>query len=145
MSFDNKQIIYDYCMSLLLTPYKFGGANPLDGLDCSQTVIEIASAIGLAPPIDMTAQELYAYYLHHGAPSDPKFGALVFFGKSLQSISHIGFCLSDKLMIEAGSGDRTTTYLEVAVRQGAFVRIRPIRKRSDFLVSILPRWPDFME
>lgn len=145
MKLTKQQIVYDYALKLLLTPYTYGGANPLQGLDCSQLVIEIASAIGFPPPIDMNAQSLYEYYLFHGEISDPVFGALSFYGKSLKEITHIGFCLSDSLMIEAGGGDRTTISPAVAERQGAFVKIRPIRRRSDLLICVLPRWPKWNE
>lgn len=143
MAVSKQQIVYDYARSLLLTPYYWGGHNPLLGLDCSHLVIEIASSIGLAPPIDMTAQDLYNYYLFHGSPSDAQFGALSFYGKSLKEISHIGFCLSNSLMIEAGSGDHTTLSLEVAKQQGAFVKIRPIKHRIDFLSCVMPNWPNW--
>lgn len=140
-----QQITYAYAMSLLGLPYSWGGNNPLRGFDCSGFIYELACMIGFSPPLRMNAQELYNYYLFHGAPSDPKFGALCFYGKSLNEISHIGFCLSSSLMIEAASGDHTTIDLATAVRQGACVKIRPIKYRTDFLSVVMPNWPNWNE
>jgi cell wall-associated NlpC family hydrolase len=63
-----------------------------------------------------------------------RFGTLLFFGETATTptgISHIAFALDGKLMLEAGGGGSTTTSLEAAIKQGAFVRIRPISRRRD--------------
>lgn len=137
-------IIYDYLMKFVGLPYIFGGNNPLTGFDCSGLVIEIASAIGLPPPRDMAAQELYSFYSGFFVDAEPRFGSLAFYGKSTNFISHIAFCISDTLMIEAGSGNHTTTTREIAAVQNAFVRIRPIKKRSDLVSIIYPAYPDLI-
>lgn len=102
--------------------------------------------IGLAPPVPGTAQQLYDYFFGAvGDTCDPKFGALLFFGKSSKEITHVAFALSSTHMIEAAGGDHTTLTKELAAIKGAFVKIRPIRHRSDFLSAVLPNWPNWNE
>lgn len=72
----------------------------------------------------------------------PKFGDLSFYGKNLSSIIHVGFCLDATTMIEAGGGGSDTLTPETAALQNAFVRLRPIRFRKDFLGAITPRYSE---
>lgn len=138
----NEEILYDYAMSFLLVPYKYGGQNCLTGLDCSQLIIEIAAAAGLPPHRDMTAQELYRYYSDFGSETKvPSFGTLSFYGKSITTISHIGFCLNEKFMINAAGGGPLTRTLEDAQQQSAFVKIRSILYRGDLVSLLKVRWP----
>lgn len=139
-----KEIVYDYIQSMLGLPYRFGGSNPMAGFDCSGLVIELSAAIGKPPPHDMTAQQLYDFYLPDSRISVITFGSLAFYGKSRYEITHVAFCLSDELIVEAGSGTHETKSVDVAMRQNAFIRIRPISKRKDIVSCFLPNWsPDW--
>lgn len=66
---------------------------------------------------------------------EPRAGAVVFFGKDSASVVHVGFCLDDYTMIEAGGGDSTTNP-ETASPRNAFVRLRPAKYRRDYLYAV---------
>ena len=111
----------------------------MSGFDCSGLVLEILEAAGCGPGRDMTADGLYHYYVDQ--PGVTKvlggkgiFGALAFYGE--ERYSHVAFCLDDKYCIEAGGGNSKTTDLSSAIRQNAFVRLRPIRKRKDLNIIL---------
>jgi hypothetical protein len=68
------------------------------------------------------------------------FGALVFFGKEISKITHVGFALDHNVMIEAGGGDSKTVNPTVAAEQNAFVKIRPILSRTDLVAMVRPKY-----
>ena len=110
------------------------------GFDCSGLVIELLKSVQVLPrTYDNTAQglleDLEPRSISHHSPS---FGALCFFGRSLKRIPHVGFAVDDYRMIEAGGGSSSTKTLDVAIRQNAFVRIRPIGHRKDFQKILIP-------
>jgi cell wall-associated NlpC family hydrolase len=126
-------ILRDYINALLCTPYRWGGSNPLVGLDCSGLVVELLTAAGeLKHGQDFSAASLFDKYKEN-QPTVAAFGTLSFYGKDLKNITHVGFCLDEDTMVEAGGGGSKTLTKEDAEKQGAWVRIRPIKYRSDFL------------
>lgn len=108
------------------------------GFDCSGLVQELLAAAGEDPPGDQTAQALYDYFCNNGKINTWGAGSLAFYGTDLKHISHVAFCLDERVCIEAGGGDSTTTSISQAIKMAAFVRIRPIKRRKDFLVVIKP-------
>jgi hypothetical protein len=62
-------------------------------------------------------------------------GCLLFFGRSVDKISHVAIAKDSQFMYEAGGGDSRTKALWDSIRQRAYMRIRPIDRRSD-LVAI---------
>lgn len=140
---DIKSIIIDYISCFLKTPYVIGGAGPW-GLDCSGLIVEAFKSVGmLGNQFDTTAQGLFDIFsdMHRGQIiEEPEAGALVFFGKSRKLITHIGFCRSERFMIEAGGGDNTTVDNEAAKKKNAFVRMRPVAMRKDLVAIIMPRY-----
>jgi len=139
---NSDRIIYDYAMSFVGLPYIWGGDDPIYGFDCSGLVIEIMRAWGLFPAkIDMSAKDLMAYFTreNRGAfASQPDFGALAFFGKDVTNITHVGFCLDSFCMLEAGGGGSKTRSKEDASLQNAYVRVRPLKFRSDLQCVVMP-------
>lgn len=136
---NSADVLYDYAMSHLGIPYKWGGRNRLDGLDCSQFCIELLISAGiLKHGYDTTAQGLYNYFMRNGQENICEFGSLAFFGTNPGSIIHIGFCLTPDLMIEAGGGNHTVTNPKAAIDRAAFIKIRPIKYRSDLYDTIKP-------
>lgn len=138
----SKQILHDYAMSFLGKPYLWGGDDPIKGLDCSGFVIELLTAIGFLPyGYDGSAKMIHDEIKKispNGLIAPWDFGSCAFFGKSEAEICHIGFCLSNKLMIEAGGGDSTVVNAEIAAQKNAFIKVRPIKYRRDFLQVLTP-------
>ncbi len=130
-----------YAWSFVGTPYKIGGDDPMAGIDCSGLIMELLIAAGVFPHgTDMTAQRLFDHFksfetLDNGSP-----GALVFFGSSPAKVTHVGFCISEKNMIEAGGGRADTDTLEKAIALNAFVKMRPIKYRKDFIGIFMPKY-----
>ena len=128
-----KSILDRLISTLLHLPYIFGGNNPSDGLDCSGLIVELLLSVGTLPPgFDSTAQGLFAKF---GAfePGQVEFGDLVFFGGSDKTITHVGFCLGDGFMLEAGGGSRKCVSRQDGINANARVRIRPIVSRKDVI------------
>lgn len=136
---DNQVILYDYALRFVGVPYRWGGDDPMAGFDCSGLVGELLKSVGL---VGRTFRENAAglHRMYIASPTSlPDLGALAFFG--VPEISHVGFCLNPDLMLESGSGTAETTSLEVAERQNAFVRVRPIKSRKDFIGCFFPPYP----
>ena len=128
-----------YALSFLGLPYRWGGENPVTGFDCSGMIVELLKAAGtITPDFDLSAQGIWNLGGARGWTMTRGFGALAFYGKSTAQLTHVGFCLDDVYMLEAGGGDRTTVNREAAGMQSAFVRIRPINFRKDFQGCMLP-------
>ncbi len=127
-------------MGFLGRPYLWGGDDPIRGFDCSGLAQEILASLGEDPPGDQTAQALFDHYNATRRRQRPELGGLAFFGVGPARISHVGFCISDELMLEAGGGGRSTTTLEAAAQQNAYVRIRPIASRKDLVAVFLPKY-----
>jgi cell wall-associated NlpC family hydrolase len=139
----SQQIIYDYAKSLLGLPYIWGGDDAIKGYDCSGLVIEILTAAGIFPRyFDTTAKGIFKELKIKGSETlnIPSFGAVMFFGKNVDTISHTAFCLNSDLYMEAGAGDSTTITTQDAIKKNAFVRIRPTNFRSDVIAVLKPKY-----
>ena len=136
------KVLYDYSMQMVGVPYKWGGSNPIQGMDCSALVQELLLAAGghPSPTDDFTAQRLFDYFSQpdHHVSREMQLGALVFYGSLRSSIIHVGMCLDEKKMIEAGGGGRRINTREDAALFNAFVRVRPIRQGASFQGCFMP-------
>lgn len=129
-----------YALSQLGTLYRWGGDDP-SGWDCSGLVIEILQSTGLLPPYyDTTSQGLYDKFSADGVINAKGLGCLVFFGRSVKAIKHVGFMLDNRRMLEAGGGGSKIKTPEDAIKHNAFVRIRPITWRKDMVATVKPHY-----
>jgi lysozyme len=129
----------DYCRQHLGKPYIWGANGP-ESFDCSGLAQTLLARIGLDPPGDQTANDLFRYFSapEKGRPvGTAECGCLVFYGKPSR-VGHVAICFDDKDMIEAGGGGPETTTVEIARQEHAEVRIRPITRRSDIVAIIRP-------
>jgi cell wall-associated NlpC family hydrolase len=139
----SKKIFYDLLISFLNTPYRWGGAEPMGGFDCSGMVCFALQAFGVVPnKYRTTSQGLYNKFIKENINWDkqPIFGSLAFYGDGKTKIKHVGIMLNSDLMIEAAGGDSSTLFIQDAKKVGACVRIRPYEYRKDFLGFVTPRY-----
>lgn len=135
----SRAVLYDYAMSFVGLPYKWGGDDPIHGFDCSGFIIELLKAMGVVHNnFDTTANGLYR---HHDITrvNNPDFGVLAFFGN--MRATHVSFCLNNTIHIEAGGGGSKTKTEKNAADQNAYLRVRPINSRSDLLGFGWPKYP----
>jgi cell wall-associated NlpC family hydrolase len=142
------QLLKAYALSYLGTVYSFGtnpggGDDPIRGFDCSGFASELMRASGVASwNFRTNAQGVYNHlWKNQGLRVVPELGAFAFFGKEWDQIVHVAFCLDSVTMVEAGGGDSTTTTEEIAAHKNAFVRLRPVTFRKDYLGCVRPMYP----
>lgn len=139
------KILYDYALSFLGVPYSWAGHSHFS-VDCSGLVLELLESVGIAPPDDLSAQGLMKYFTEHGDQSNPRFGALAFYGRKNQMpagediATHVGFIIDDKRMIEAQGGSAYIDSPQKAYEIGACVKMSMINRRKDLLVILRPRY-----
>ena len=110
-------------------PYLWGGDDPMEGFDCSGMVVEILKSVGVLPRKgDWTAFGLYSLFVNKEVDSVSP-GCLVFWSNN-SYIVHVEFALTDELCIGASSGGRRTLTWRDAVRQNAYIKIRPWNTRN---------------
>lgn len=132
-------LLYDYALRFVGLPYRWGGDDPMAGFDCSGLAQELLAAVGADPPGDQTAQSLYEHFKGTGPGTTKRScGCLAFYGKDLAHITHVAMLIDDLHVIEAGGGNASTTSVDAAARQNAYVRVRPLNHRKD-LVAVI-RW-----
>lgn len=131
-------LLVQYAMSFVGLPYRWGGENPMIGFDCSGLVQEILRSVGMDPPGDQTAQALFEHFVKISVKNEYSEGAIAFYGSSLTKIIHVAFMVDSFRIIEAGGGGSTTLTKEDASLRNAFVRVRPVKARADFLLTLKP-------
>jgi len=120
-------------------PYIWGGHHPIidGGFDCSGLVNWCLMKIKFLPRKDRTSQNLYDTLRDVAISSKIGTDSILFFGENVHRISHVGIAINDKLFIEAGGGDSTTTNIyRAAERRDARVRISFIDSRKDLVASL---------
>lgn len=130
----------DYAMKFIGRPYVWGadGSGKCGGgWDCSGLVIECLWAFGLYDGPDTTAQGLHKALKKSGWKEVPfdfiAEGDVLFFGKSVESITHTALAIGEWLMIEAGGGGSKCKNQATST---GMVRVRPIASRKDLVAAL---------
>lgn len=123
------KVVEKIAMEWLGKPYVWGGDDPVDGFDCSGFVIELYKSAGLLPRKgDWTANGLFRYF--DGCEVDQaEAGALVFWQNSTGKITHVEYCINETLSIGASGGGSKTKTTADAIKQNAYIKVRPIYER----------------
>jgi len=136
-----RDLALDVAQSHLGRYYSWGGDDP-SGFDCSGLVVEVLKSCGKIPrKADFTARGLYDWACRNGGavgiPTEP--GCLVFWGatSSPNSIFHveIAWGIFDGTWVSmgaSGGGSKTKTR-EDAIRDNAFIKIRPMYGRNSHI------------
>ena len=130
----------DYAQSFIGTPYRWGGDDPMAGFDCSGLVVEVLQGVGvLRHRTDYTADGLRRKF---PAIDKPLPGCLACFGAGPVA-THVGLVVDVvddvPLMLEAANGGSTTKTEADAIKQNAYVMMRPVARRiGDFLGYVDP-------
>lgn len=124
-------------------PYIWGGENESVGLDCSGFAQKVLNILSLDPKGDQSAQGLFEHFSNRfsnpfASIQSADLGDLVFFGESVNKITHVGVCLGHGLMMEAGGGGSKTKTVEIARSQNAKVKVSEITRRKDLVIILRP-------
>lgn len=126
---DKRELAIELAMRWLGKPYLWGGDDPLAGFDCSGLVVEVLKSVGLLPRDgDWTAESLRQRF---PGTSIPDRGCLVFWGTD--TAIHVELLLDPELAIGASGGGSKTLTLEDAIRQNAYIKVRPWASRPGML------------
>jgi cell wall-associated NlpC family hydrolase len=90
--------------SLIGKPYKFGGATPASGFDCSGLVQYSFKRAGVQLPHNTDKQRLTS---RHIGMADLRRGDLVFFDEEGKKSSHVGIYLGHGMFVHAPSSGKT--------------------------------------
>lgn len=129
-----------YALSFLGVPYKWGGSNPISGIDCSGLAQEILAASGLDKPGDQNAQAIYDNLLpiSHSGVMGP--GAFCFYGSDTEHIIHVTYAVNQFQCVGANGGGSNTLTQHDADKTNAFVKLRPVDYRKDLVAILMPKY-----
>jgi hypothetical protein len=121
---DRRRLALEYARAYIGTFYSWGGDDP-SGFDCSGFVLEVLQAVGIVPrAVDMTADALRRHFAAH--QSVPRPGALLFRGDPAVHVEMVFAVIGeDVITIGASGGTSKTKTKDDAVRDNAFIKLRP--------------------
>jgi cell wall-associated NlpC family hydrolase len=103
--FSLRTLVAELALDLLGTPYRYGGAHPEEGFDCSGLVFYTFTESGLSIPRTSQAQFKAARKISI-AQADP--GDLVFF-QDQTKLSHVGIYLGNGRFVHAPASGRSVS------------------------------------
>lgn len=104
-----RRSIAEFALSMVGTPYRYGGADPRTGFDCSGLVYYTYTSVGQRVPRTSEAQFEAAQKI----PLDEAAaGDLLFFEEDVK-LSHVGIYLGDRRFVHAPSTGTTVSVASV--------------------------------
>jgi cell wall-associated NlpC family hydrolase len=124
------QLMAAYARKYLGLPYRYGGAGPDTGFDCSGLTGYIYSNFGFALPRSAN-QQYGAETLKNTRRPMP--GDLVFFKINLTRVSHVGIYIGDNLFIHAPRPGRNVEFADLRANywKTRFAGARTFRKEPE--------------
>lgn len=119
----------DYLYRFVGRPYRWGGDDPMAGFDCSGLAVEGLQAVGIIPRVsDFGAGSLFSMF---PATEHPLPGCLAYWHDGTGRVIHVEIVLETHLdglvlAIGASGGGSKTLTEDDAVRQNAYVKVRPV-------------------
>ena len=131
MAITRRELALKYLWHWLGTPYSYGG-DDFSAQDCSGVDIEILQSVGILPhKYDNTAHGLYLKYKDNLVEGDKiRPGCLVFWFESGRA-RHVMMIYKHGYVIGACGGGSDTKTTKDAIRDNAFVKLRPIGYDGD--------------
>ena len=134
-----------YAMQFVGQPYIWGGDDPVEGFDCSGFKVEVLKSDGTLPRRgDWSSRGLFREFQKRGlVVTAPGPGHLVFYASNSRPdyITHVEMCLDGLRAIGASGGGSKTLTREDAIRDNAYIKIRPI-ERGRPIVGYVDPWGD---
>jgi len=132
-----RALAVEYAWHWIGTPYVWGG-DDFSGYDCSGLVVEILQGVGrLAHGRDYSADALLAIF-RPNAVAQPYAGCLKFWLDPSGRAVHVELVIDEGHTIGASGGGSLTTTPAEAVKQNAFVKLRPLTYRSGPSIIVDP-------
>jgi cell wall-associated NlpC family hydrolase len=117
--------------------YSWGGDTP-NGFDCSGYVSEVLKSVGVLKRKERyNAKDLYTL-LRQKEIEKPCAGCLIFYDDGNGNIIHVDFAVTDELSIGASGGTSKTITIADAIRDGAWIKVRPISSRGNIVAYVDP-------
>lgn len=124
----HRSTVVEIAKTYIGLPYLWGGDSPT-GFDCSGLVVECYKSVGVLPRGgDWTANGLFALFDKLNGQHEAREGDPIFWGRGRHA-SHVGLYLGEGLYIGAEGGGSWATNVQIALKKGAFIKIRPIDSR----------------
>ena len=124
-----RNVAVEYLQHWLLIPYSYGGSD-FSGMDCSGVIIEVLKSVGILPhKFDDTAHGLYLKFKDKIVDRGYA-GCLVFWFREGKA-RHVMMMVDDFHVMGACGGGGDTKTVKDAIRNDAFVKLRPINYRGD--------------
>lgn len=126
----------EFARSFILKPYIYGG-DDMSGIDCSGLVVECLKGVGrLGHKEDLTAHGLWLRFADYKT-TNPRPGNLAFWHKEGSGhIHHVAICLDSDACITADGGGKKILSTADAIKYNAFVKIRPVKHRTDPVIFV---------
>jgi len=126
------ELAREIMLRMLHTPYIWMGNDPMAGFDCSGAVVEVLQSVDILPRGDWTAEDLRRKFAANHVQV-PRPGCLVWWPSQHDSsrAAHIEmvFDVIGSLIVTWGAsgGNKRTTSLAQAIKQDAYIKLRPLR------------------